>query len=194
MKKALIILGICCFMFHTKANCQMKTNEYEVEIDKLLLEKNPDYYDGLKKILSEFQKDLISKGIIVDGTYQSYVGLLKQISEDDKMEFQIEYDLKLALKGLGEGITKIMPSIESTLLAQNYSNIENSKDFLFNQKVSKLFKNGQELNRSIFSELILDTYSEADFQLPLIKLKIFRFLDPDSDGIMYIYVGRPNPE
>lgn len=172
----------------------MTTNEYEVEIDKLLVEKNPDYYDGLKKILSEFQKGLISKGIIVDGTYQSYVGLLNQISEDDKMEFQIEYDLKQALKGLGEGITKIMPSIESTLLAQNYSNIENSKDFLFNQKVSELFKNGQELNRSIFSELILDTYSEDDFQLPLIKLKIFQFLDPNSDSIMYIYVGRPNPE
>ncbi|MEH6514857.1 hypothetical protein [Maribacter arcticus] len=87
--------------FNTKANCQMTTNEYEVEIDKLLAEKNPDYYDGLKKILSEFPKSLISKGIIVDGTYQSYAGLLKQISEDDKMAFQIEYDLKRVLKRLG---------------------------------------------------------------------------------------------
>lgn len=172
----------------------MTTNEYEVEIDKLLAEKNPDYYDGLKKILSEFQKGLISKGIIADGTYQSYVGLLKQISEDDRMEFEIEYDLKRALKQLGEGITKNMPSIESTLLARNYWNIENSKGFLFNQKVSELFQNGQELNRSIFSELMLDTYSEDDFQLPLIKLKIFRFLDPNSESIMYIYAGRPNPE
>ena len=194
MKKALIILGICCYLFSTKANCQMTTNEYEVEIDKLLAEKNPDYYDGLKKILSEFQKGLISKGIIADGTYQSYVGLLKQISEDDRMEFEIEYDLKRALKQLGEGITKNMPSIESTLLARNYWNIENSKGFLFNQKVSELFQNGQELNRSIFSELMLDTYSEDDFQLPLIKLKIFRFLDPNSESIMYIYAGRPNPE
>ncbi|GBF22576.1 hypothetical protein C21_04777 [Arenibacter sp. NBRC 103722] len=113
----------------------MTTNEYEVEIDNLLAKKNPDYYDGLAKVLSEFQKGLISKGIIVDETYQSYVGLLKQISKDDKMEFELEYDLKQALEGLGEGITKIMPSIESTLLAQKYLNIENSKGFLFNHKV-----------------------------------------------------------
>ncbi|WP_337301838.1 hypothetical protein [Sediminicola sp. 1XM1-17] len=194
MKRTLIIIGICCFLFTTKINCQVTSNIYEVEIDKLLAKKNPNYYDGLARVLSEFEKGLISKGIIVDGTYQSYVSLLKQISKDDKMEFEIEYDLKQALEGLGEGITKIIPSIETSLISQKYLNIENSKGSLFNNKVSELFQNGKELNRSIFSELILDTYGEDDFQLPLIKLKILRFLDPNSDSIMYIYAGRPYPE
>ncbi len=181
-------------MFTSKTICQVTTNKYEVEIDKLLAEKNPEYYDGLKDILSEFQKSLISKSIIVDSTFKSYVRLLKQISEDDKLEFDITYDLNDSLEGLGEGLFKVIPSIESAVIGQNYLNINNSKDFLFNQKVSEMVKNGQELNRSKFANLILEIYDEKDFKLPLIKLKVFRFLDPNSDYDIYIYAGRPNPE
>ncbi len=194
MKRTLIIIGTCCFLFTTKINCQVTSNIYEVEIDKLLAKKNPEYYNGLKNTLQEFQEELISKGLIQDGTYKNYVALLRQISENDKLEFHITYNLKETLEELGEGINKIIPSIESSLISQNYLNIENSKGYLFNHKVSEFFQNGKELNRSIFSELILDTYGEDDFQLPMIKLKIFRFLDPKSDSIMYINAGRPNPE
>jgi hypothetical protein len=192
MKSAIIILEICCLMFTTKINCQVKTNSYE--IDKLLSKKNPEYYSGLKATLSEFQKELISKQLIADGTYKSYVGLLKQISENDKFEFDIAYNLKEKLEGLGDGITKIMPSIESSLLAQNYLNIENSKDFSFNQKISELVNNGQRLNRSMFANLIMVVYDQEDFELLLIKLKICRFIDPKSDFAVTVYVGKPNSE
>ena len=171
----------------------MTTNSYEVEIDKLLSEKNPEYYNGLKATLSEFQKELISKQLIADGTYQSYVELLKQISKNDKFEFYIAYDLKETLEGLGEGITKIMPTIESSLLGQKYLNIENSKNMTFNQKISKFINNGQILNRSKFADLIMDVYDQNDFELLLIKLKIFRFIDPKSDFVVMVYTGKPNP-
>ena len=179
-------------MFTTKTNCQVKTNSYEVEIDKLLSEKNPEYYSGLKATLSEFQKELISKQLIADGTHKSYVGLLKKISENDKFEFDIAYNLKKKLEGLGEGITKIIPSIESSVLAQKYLNIENSKNFSFNQKIGELVNNGQKLNRSMFANLIMDVYDQEDFEILLIKLKICRFTDPKSDFAVTVYAGKPN--
>ncbi|WP_343486850.1 hypothetical protein [Allomuricauda sp. d1] len=172
----------------------MTSNQYGVEIDKLLQNKNPDYHNGLKNILSDYQQELISKGIIPDGTYQSYAGLLKQISTEEKPELSIAYDLKESLEGLGNGISKIMPSIESSLIAKNYLNPDNSKDFIFNQKISELVQNGQEMDRSIFARTLLEVYDEKDFELPLVKLKFFRFLDPKSDFIVYSYIGRPNPK
>jgi len=172
----------------------MSTNTYELEMDKLLAKKNPDYYKGLKKTLSEFQQELITKGLIENETYHSLLELLKKISKDDKFNFDIEYDLKERLEELGEGITNIMPSIESSLIAQNYLNMENSKDFTFNQKISKLVNHGQELNRSKFADLIMEIYDQNDFELLLIKLKMFRFIDPKSDFVIFLYTGKPTPE
>ena len=172
----------------------MLTNAYELEIDKLLADKNPDYYSGLRKTLSEFHQELITKGLIENASYQSYLALLKQISKGDKFNFDIEYDLKERLEELGEGITTIMPSIESSVIAQNYLNIENSKNFTFNQKISKLVNDGHELNRSKFADLIMETYDQNDFELLLIKLKIFRFIDPKSDLAVMVYAGKSNPK
>ena len=135
---------------------------------------------------------LISKQLIADGTHKSYVGLLKKISENDKFEFDIAYNLKKKLEGLGEGITKIIPSIESSVLAQKYLNIENSKNFSFNQKIGELVNNGQKLNRSMFANLIMDVYDQEDFEILLIKLKICRFIDPKSDFAVTVYAGKPN--
>ena len=118
----------------------------------------------------------------------------KQISENDKLEVNTKYDLKEKLEELGEGITKIMPSIESSLIAQNYLNIENSKDFNFNQKVSELVINEKELNRSKLADLIMEIYDQDDFNILLIKLKILRFIDPNCDTVRAVYVGKPNSE
>ena len=194
MKKALVILGICCFLNITKTNCQMSKNAYELEMDRLLAEKSPDYHSGLKKTLSEFQQELITKGLIENDSYESYLELLKKISKDDKFNFDIDYDLKERLGELGEGITNIIPSIESSSIAQNYLNIENSKNYIFDQKISILVNNGEELNRSKFANLIMEVFDQNDFKLPLIRLKMFRFIDPKSDFVVYIYAGKPNPE
>ena len=194
MKRALIIISIYCFVFTTKTNCQVTGNAYEVEIDKLLSEKNPEYYNGLRKTLSEFQQELITKGLIQNGTYQSYVELLKRISEEDKLNFVIEYDLEGKLKELGNGISKIIPSMETTLIAGKYLNIENSKDFVFTQKISEMKQNDKKLSRSILAKILLEVYDKKDFELLMIKLRIFRFIDPNMDLVVYVYAGRPNPK
>jgi hypothetical protein len=192
MKNTLIIFAICFFMFSPKTTSQVTTNKYELEFDKLLAKKSPEYYDVLINILSQFQENLISNNIIENNNYQSYIRLLNRISEDDKLEFDITYDLKGSLEGHVDGLSKAF-STESSLIAQSYLNIHNSKNFLFSQKVSEMAKNGQELNRSTLANLILEVYNEKDFELPLVKLKIFKFLHASSDFIVYTNYGKPDP-
>ncbi len=181
-------------MFTSKSICQVTSNQYEIEIDNLLRNKNPEYYNGLKNILSEYEEELIAKQIILDGTYQSYAGLLKQISKQEKPDFSVSYDIQNALKQLGDGISTIMPSIESSLISKKYLNQNNSKDFFFNQRISEMVQNGIELDRSVFAKTFVEVYDEKDLNLPMIKLNILCLIDPNTDSVLYLYAGRPNPK
>ena len=165
-----------------------------MELEKGLEKENPEYYDGLKIILKEFQEHLISKGIIDNSNYKSYVGLLDKISSDKDKELEINYNIGDSVQKLAKGIKYEELSPENFVNAMRYFNETDSKSFVFNEKMSELIKKKEELNRSIFADLLLKVYDEKDFELPMVKLKIFRFLDPNSDVIYYIYAGRPNPE
>ncbi|MBD0852084.1 hypothetical protein [Maribacter arenosus] len=165
-----------------------------MEEEKGIAKENPEYYTGLKTILWEFQEHLISSGIIKNNDYESYIGLLEQIRMDDKKEFDITYNLSDALEGLIQHLNNDGLSVKSSIIGNKYFNYTDSKSFLFNQKMSELIAKKEDLNRSTLANVILQVYDEKDFELPLIKLKIFRFLDPNSDNIMYIYAGRPSPE
>jgi len=170
----------------------MTTNRYEVEINKLFAKKNPTYHSKLKNILSKFQDGLIANNIIVDSTYNSYVRLLKQMGTENQFEFEMNYDLKEALDGHGEAIGKFIPSPESSLIVKNYFNNNSSKESAFNQKVLESIDNEQKLNRATIANLIMEFYDEKDFELPLVKLKVFQFLDPNADYITTIFIGKPN--
>ena len=194
MTKTFIICGLCFFMFTPKTISQVTTNKYEVEFDQLLAERNPGYYGDLKTILTEFSKNLIAKNIITDTIFQSYVDLLVRISEDDNLELGLNYNLKDSLERLGDGLNRVHPLIESSVIAQKYLNIHHSKGVLFSQKISEMAQNDKELNRAAYAALIMEVYDESDFELPLVKLKIFRFLNPHPNDVNYIYVGKPDPE
>ncbi|WP_281540576.1 hypothetical protein [Maribacter aestuarii] len=84
--------------------------------------------------------------------------------------------------------------MESALIGQEHLNMDNSKNFLMNQKASEIINQGQEITRSRYATLLLETYDEKDFELRLVKLKILRFLDPNSDLVYYVYAGKPRPE
>lgn len=191
MKQAAILLGICFLVLTQKSICQVSSNQYEIEIDNLLQKKNPDYHSGLNSILSDFEEELIAKRIIQDGTFQSYAELLKQISKEKKPDFSISYDLQNSLEKLGDGISKMMLSIESSLISKKYLNQNNSKDFVLYQRLSKMSNSGMKLDRSVIAKTLLEVYNEEDLDLPMVKLKIFRLIDPKVDFIIYTYVGRP---
>lgn len=194
MKLPSTILIICSFLFCLKANSQMISNKFETEFEKVIEQENPEYYNGLKTTLKEFQEHLISKHIINSSDYKSYAGLLDKIRADKDKEYEIEYNISDSLQKLAKGLKYEGPSPESFVKGMKYFNETDSKSFLFNERVSELIRKKEEYNRSVFADILLEIYNEEDFELPMIKLKFFRFLDPNSDFVVTTYLGKPNPE
>ena len=172
----------------------MTSNKYEVEFEKGLEKENPEYYKGLKLILKEFQEHLISNGIVENSSYKSYAGLLDKIRADKDKEFEIKYNIADSLQKLVKRLNYEGPSAESVVNAMEYYNETDSKSFVFSEKMSELIEKKEEFNRAILADLLLKVYDGKDFELPMVKLKFLRFLDPKSDVIFYSYTGRPNPE
>lgn len=169
----------------------MTTNKYEVEFDKLLAKKNPAYYDHLKSTLDRFQESLVLNNVIDEINYQSFVNLLERIHKDENWKLKTDNHINEELHGLGKDLIGLFHTIEHSVIAQKYLNIDHSKTILITQQVSKMAENGQQYNRSNTAELLLKVYDERDFELPMVKLKIFRFLNPHPDDVIYIAVGKP---
>jgi len=169
----------------------MTSNSYELEMDRLLSKANPEYYSALKDVLSDFEKRLIANNIIPDNSFQSYVSLLNVIAKEKELKTDLNYDFNGSLEKTGDGLKTVMLSVEGAMIANKYLNAENSKSYNFHQKFSELIGNNQIVNRSRMANLFLEVYDAIDFELPLVKSNIFKFLDPNSD-IFYTYVGKPN--
>ena len=191
MKRAVIICGIFCLLSHLTAHSQGINNMYEYEMDRLLAGANPEYYFALKKVLSDYEENLILNGAIADGSYESYRELLNEIAKDKDFKPDVSYDLEGSLQNLGDGIRSVFLSIEASVIASKYLKPENSKNFYFNTKVSELIEDNTALDRSKMAALLLEVYEEEDFKLPMLKLKILKFLDPNYDLIVHSYIGRP---
>ena len=167
-------------------------NKYEVELTKHLEKENIEFYNGLIKILNEFERHLISQGVIKSEGYEDYVKLLEQIHTNEEKELNITYNLNESFKAL---INQLNVD-EHTLFVHLPNGIKdlnskNSKTLLFNEKAMELAKNNN-FNRSSIAELFLDVYDAEDFKLPVIKLKVFKFLDPNFDSIVHLYVKKTN--
>lgn len=172
----------------------MTSNNYEVAFEKAIEKAHPEYCKGLQSMLKEFEAHLISKGIIENASYKSYAALLNEIRADKDKAFEIKYNIADSLQKLAKGLDYEGPSPESVAHAMAYYNETDSKSFVFNEKMSELIDKKVEINRAIFADVLLTVYDEKDFELPMVKLKILRFLDPKSDVMYHIYVGEPHPE
>ena len=194
MKIHISILIIYSILFNLNAHSQLSSNKFELELEKGIEQENPEYYNGLKTILEEFQEHLISKGIIENSDYKSYVGLLNEIRSDKQKEYKIDINIQASLQKLTMRLNYKGTSPEIFANGMQYFNETHSKSYLFNQKVSKLAQENKEFNRSIYASILLEVYDENDFVLPMVKLNFFRLLDPHSDFVVTTYVGTPNPE
>jgi len=170
---------------------------YEIELDKYIQKENVEFYSGLNKIINEFEQHLISQGIIEKSDYDNYARLLKEIGSEKEKELNISYNQDATFQGLLNRL-----NLEESSLYIQYAkakgtkdlNSKTSKSLLFNEKVSALIKNKNKLTRSEIANLILDVYDSKDYELPLVKLKIIRFLDPNYDSVIYSYAEIANIE
>ncbi|NER10409.1 hypothetical protein SAMN06265375_10146 [Muriicola jejuensis] len=172
----------------------MTSNTYEYEMDRLLSAGGPDYYTTLKEAISEFEDALIRSSIIPDNSFKSYVQLLHEIEKGYEFKLETAFDPDGTLEKMGFVLESVMLSSEGIMIATKYLNIDTSKSFRLNLKVSELIDDGQLLSRSRVAGLYLEVYDALDFEFPLIKSKICKFLDPNTDSIIHIYVDKPKGE
>ncbi|HDZ05532.1 hypothetical protein LCGC14_0067630 [marine sediment metagenome] len=183
---------IIAFLFYSsRITSQVTTNKYEVAVNEVIKTNDPKYYTGLIKILDDYQKELITRNSIADTTYNNYIHLLTQISRDSTYEINSNYTIgdsvqKLAKRFSYDGL-KQMKTIPLSRYIQN----NEAKSILLNQKAGQVYKNKGSISRADYAQLLLDVYDENDFQLPTIRLQLFRFIDPNSDGVFYMHVGKP---
>lgn len=167
----------------------MKPNQFEIEFNRLLKEENPGFYNELNAFISDYEKELIANRILLDGSYKSYVQLLSQIAKEERANFVLSPYLNDTLKKLGEGVGKIMFPVEGVLIAKGISNAIFSKGHVFTSKILAMVNEGISVDKSILAKTFLEVYDEEDLKLPLVKLKIFGFLDSKKDHIIYTYIG-----
>tara|TARA_R110000765_G_scaffold287187_1_gene383644 strand:- start:52 stop:627 length:576 start_codon:yes stop_codon:yes gene_type:complete len=191
MKKIFAIIGFCLANLTLNMACKASDNKYETDIDKGLALANPEYYLGLKKILTDFQNHLVEQNIVVDNDPKNYIQLLKKIRGQNKNEFDITYPLRDSLNGLN----KLLKSDILVLSGTNESsNILNSKESQFQAKMYEFIKNQKEINNSVIANVMLEVYDADDYNVPYIKVKLFKFLDPNSDFVLTSYIGKPSTE
>ncbi|WP_350290418.1 hypothetical protein [uncultured Croceitalea sp.] len=187
MKKVCTVLMLIFSLLPSKSFSQVSSDKYEVELDKLIAKEYPKYYNSLKTILGKFQEHLISNKVLKNSEYSSYVRLLKQIQSNNNEKLNITYNIDDFISRIKSGdIEKIIMNNLKSL------NISESKNALFQVKLTELMKRKKKLNRSDIAKVFLDTYEENDYELPMVKLKLFKFLDPNTNDVIYIFAGKPN--
>ena len=58
----------------------------------------------------------------------------------------------------------------------------------------EFIKNQKEINNSVIANVMLEVYDADDYNVPYIKVKLFKFLDPNSDFVLTSYIGKPSTE
>lgn len=172
--------------------CKSTGNSIEQVYDEDLAKENPEYYTELKKVLSEFQNHLIENGILENSDNKSYIKLLRKIKKESKKDFEIGYHFNDSLKKINvlkknEGL-----SMEGRAKIFRHSNPKDLKRYLSFYNIDNT-PNG-ELKDALFAKKLLNFYNQKDYDLPIARVKLFKFIDPDSEGVTYIYVGKPTKE
>lgn len=194
MKSASLILLIIILLFITPLTSQEFSITYEEAINKEIAHQYPEYYKELGRLLDDFQQELISKGVIKTGTYKQYVQVLSAISKDSTFEIFSDYAIGDTLRQLSKQVNydhlNIMKAAPMIFFKKNVE----IKSVVFNNKASQIYAEKKNLSRSDHAKLFLDVYNEADFQLPTIREQLYRFLDPNTDYILYTYIGKPTSQ
>ena len=191
MKISSIFLILIPLFYTSKIASQVTTNTYEVAVNESIKINDPENYTGLIKILDGFQKELFTRNSIADTTYNSYVHLLNQISKDSTFEITSNYAIGDSVQKLAKRFNYNGLKQMKTIGLAKYMQNNKAKSMLLNQKAGEVYKEKGGVSRADYAQLLLDVYDENDFQLPTIRLQLFRFIDPNSDGVFYMYVGKP---
>ncbi|MET7029503.1 hypothetical protein [Sediminicola luteus] len=192
MHRHYLIFALCLFLQFINVGCKTTRLSIEEIYDEDLAKGNPEYYEGLKVVLSEFQNHLIENGILENSENKSYIKLLKKIKKDNKKDFEISYDFNEALDSL-----KVQKKNEGLSMEARAKKFKHSKPKDLN-RILPFYTIAETTNGrpsdSLIAKKFLKFYKQEDYDLPIVRVKLFKFLDPDPKGVIYIYLGRPTKE
>ena len=83
------------------------------------------------KTLSAYHTHLFSNDVVNDLSFDEVANVLQRISDDAELAISSKFNLQKRLSDLGGGLTSIMPSVESSLIARNYLNENISKSIRY---------------------------------------------------------------
>jgi hypothetical protein len=78
MKSTIFLLVPVFLLSINESFAQMLNKTYDEAINNAIAKQYPEYHTGLIKVLDDFEKELISKKVLRDGTYENYVKVLKK--------------------------------------------------------------------------------------------------------------------
>lgn len=180
------LMSAICLMFFLKDYGQLPSNEHEVEVDSVLKKENPEYYYALKSLLIEFEDYLVASNIVVDQNYNSYKKLLNKLEESKDETLPIDFHLG------GDSLEVLVKEYDlrydSRTIFSNarFYNLKQSKEYYFNQMWAKKASREKGYRLTEILETFFKVYDAADLKLPLVKLKLFRYLDPSIDAVVYV--------
>ncbi|WP_321826840.1 hypothetical protein [Maribacter dokdonensis] len=191
MKLHTYLFLFALLLFFNESAAQTNNVTYDEAINIAVEKEYPEYFSALLKILDDFEQELIVKSVITDGTYKNYTNLLKEISKDSTYAIVSDFALGDSLKVIAKHHNYELAKTLKTVPLIHFRNKAQPKSILFNQRVSEITAKKIGFSRSDYASLLLEVYDEEDYLQPTIRTQLFRFLDPNTDYLLYFYVGKP---
>ncbi|WP_423998474.1 hypothetical protein [Maribacter sp. IgM3_T14_3] len=186
MKSTTLLFVSIFLLLIYRLSAQVTNKTYDEAFNDAIAKQYPKYHTALLKVLDDFEQELIIKEVFSDGSFENYVKVLTKISKDSTYKVVSEY-------AIGDSVIKISKhykidymSILTSDEVLSYSD-NNAKNLLLNEKSSAIAMKNGGLTYSDYASILLEVYDERDFQLPIIKLKIFKFIDPNTNGRWWFY-------
>ena len=191
MKSNTILFVSIFLLFLNEISAQMTNKTYDEAFNDAIAKQYPEYHKALLKVLDDFEQELIIKKVISDNSYENYVKVLTKISKDSTYEVVSDFALGDSLTLNSQLYNYELKNIIKSVPLISYRNKAQPKSIFFNQRASEIAAKKREFSRSDYASLLLEVYDEEDFQLPSIRTQLYRFLDPNTNHIFYIYIGKP---
>jgi hypothetical protein len=191
MKSTTLLFVSIFLLFIYQLSAQMTNKTYDEAFNNAIAKQYPEYHTALLKVLDDFEQELIIKKVISDGSYENYVKVLTKISKDSIYEVVSDYAIGDSITQISQHYNYELINIMKSVPLISYRNKAQAKSIVFNQRASEITTKKREFSRSDYASLLLEVYDEEDFQLPTVRTQLYRFLDPNTNHLLYIYIGKP---
>ena len=193
-RKSKVVLPLFALFCAVYTLAQEEETSYEAQFDKVLQEGHPVYFKGVSQILFDFEQHLIDRKIIPNGKHGHYIDLLEIIAKNDSIRFPITYHLGDSIQKLENElqIKGESPEVFSSLYMRTRN--KEPKKARYAAILQEKLEGTKRLERAEIAAAMLLVYRPEDLNFLVCKRDVYEFLDPNTEGVLYLYMGKPTKE